>query len=41
MGVDSIDPGVAALLDDGTPCDFYSAITDDSMINMMIYQTDI
>jgi hypothetical protein len=33
MGVASIDPGVAALLSDGTPYVLYSAIIDDSVIN--------
>jgi hypothetical protein len=36
--VAGIDPGVAALLADGTPYDFHSAIIDDSIINRMVDQ---
>jgi hypothetical protein len=41
MGIASIDPGVAALFDDGTPYDFCSAVVDDSVINASVEQTNI
>jgi hypothetical protein len=41
MGVASIDPVVAAVFADGTPCDFSSAAVDDSVINVLVEQTNI
>jgi hypothetical protein len=41
MGVASIDPGVAALFADGTLCYFCSAAVDDSVINVLVEQTNI
>jgi hypothetical protein len=40
-GVAGFDPGVAALLADGTPYDFYSANIDDFVINRKVDKTNI
>lgn len=38
MQGDTTDPGLAALLVDGTPYEFYSAIIDDTLINRIVDQ---
>lgn len=38
MGITSTASGVGVLLAEGTPCDFYSAIIGDSIIDRMVDQ---